>query len=175
MVGSGSEMAADAEGDELVPVYRQQVTSTLRAALTQGRLTEDEYDERVRQASMSRSRAELVALLADLPVGRMNAPARPPTGKDAWTGVCVTIAATGVAAGILLWHPGNGGAFLVFIVAAVILLVTPIVTVGMMVDIRRQKRSGGRLSPGLTPSVTSGSRCARRRTRGRAVGRLRVG
>jgi hypothetical protein len=152
MVGSGSEMAADAEGDDLVPVYRQQVTSTLRAALTQGRLTEDEYDERVRQASMSRSRAELVALLADLPVGRMNAPAKPPTGKDVWTGVGVTIAAAGVAAALLLWQPGGGGAFLLFIVAAVIVLVVPIVTVGMMVDVRRQKQSGGQPSPGLTPT-----------------------
>jgi hypothetical protein len=151
MAGSGSEMAADAWADDLVPVYRQQVTSTLKAALTQGRLTEDEYDERVGQASASRSRAELAALIADLPVGRMNAPASPPTGKDVWTGVGVIIAAAGVAAAILLWHPNNGGAFLLFIVAAVILLVAPIVTVGMMVDVRRQKKSGGQLSAGLTP------------------------
>jgi hypothetical protein len=152
MAGSGSEIAADAGGDNLVPVYRQQVTSTLKAALTQGRLTEDEYDERVGQASAARSRAELAALIADLPVGRM-APARPPTGKDVRTGVGVIIAAAAVAAvtaAIMRWAPNNGGAlpFLAFILAAATLLVAPIVTVGMIIDVRRQKQSGGQLSPG---------------------------
>jgi len=139
MAGSGSEIAADAGDEDLLPVYRLQVTRTLKAALTQGRLTEDEYDERLGQASASQSRADLVALVADLPVGRMNAPARPPTGKDVWTGVGVTIAAVGVVAAILLWHPDNGLAFLAFIVAAALLLVAPIPTVGMMIDVRRQK------------------------------------
>jgi hypothetical protein len=142
-IGTGSELAADAGGDDLLPVYRHRVTSTLKAALVQGRLTEDECDERLGQASASRSRAELAALIADLPVGRMDAPPRPPTGKDVRTGVGVIIAAAGVVAAVLLWHPDNGGAFLAFIVAAATLLVAPIVTVGMMVDVRRQKRSGG--------------------------------
>jgi Domain of unknown function (DUF1707) len=39
------------------------------AALVQGRLTEDEYGERIGCASASLSRAELAALTADLPVG----------------------------------------------------------------------------------------------------------
>jgi len=38
-----------------------------------------------------------------------------------------------------------------FLFAAITLLVAPIVTVGMMVDVRRQKRSGGPLPPGPTP------------------------
>jgi hypothetical protein len=151
MVGSGSEIAADAGDDDLVPVYRQQVASTLRAALVQGRLTEEEYDERIGHASASRSRAELAALIVDLPVGQMNAPARPPTAKDVRTGVGVIIAAAGVVAALLLWHPGNGGAVLAFIVAALTLLVAPIVTVGVMVDVRRQKQSGGQRPPSPTP------------------------
>ena len=139
---SGSEMAADARDDDFLPLYRQLAARTLKAAWTQGRLTEDEYEERAGQASASPSLAELVALLADLPVGLMNAPVRPPTRRDVWTGVGVIIAAAGVAAGMLLSNPGHSGAFVVFIIAAVILLVAPIPTVGLMIDVRRQEQSG---------------------------------
>ena len=136
-------MTADATGVDNLPVYRDQVTRTLRAALVQGRLTEDEYDERIGQVSAVRSGAGLAALTADLPVGRMDAPARPPTARDVRIGVSVSIAAASVAAAILLWQPDNALAFMTFIAAAVTLLVAPIVTMGIMVDVRRQKRSGG--------------------------------
>ncbi len=116
------------------------VTGALKAALAQGRLTEDEYDERMGHASASRSCAELAALTADLPVGRMDAPARPPTAEDVRIGVIVSVAAASVAAAILLWQPGSGLAFLAFFIAAVTVLVAPVVTVGMLVDVRRQKR-----------------------------------
>ena len=53
------------------------------------------------------------------------------------------IAAASVAAAILLWQPDNALAFMMFIVAAVTLLVAPIVTVGLIFDVRHQKRSGG--------------------------------
>ena len=95
------------------------------------------------QASASGSPAELAALTADLPVGRMDAPARPPMANDVRVGVCVIIAAASVAAGILLWQPDDALAFMMFFVAAVTLLVTPIVTVGLIFDVRHQKRSGG--------------------------------
>jgi energy-converting hydrogenase Eha subunit E len=136
-------MTADAAGVDNLPVYRDQVTRTLRAALVQGRLTEGEYDERMGQVSAVRSRAGLAALTADLPVGRMDAPARPPTARDVRIGVSVSIAAVSVAAAILLWQPDNALAFMTFVAAAVTLLVAPIVTMGIMVDVRRQKRSGG--------------------------------
>jgi hypothetical protein len=38
---------------------RERVIRTLKAALEQGRLTENEHDERTARASVSRSRAEL--------------------------------------------------------------------------------------------------------------------
>jgi len=139
----GHEMTVDTAGGDNLPVYRDQVTRTLRAALVQGRLTEDEYDERMGQVSALRSRAGLAALTADLPVGRMDAPARPPTARDVRIGASVTIAAAGVAAAILLWQPDNALAFMTFVAAAVTVLVAPIVTMGMMVDVRRRKRSGG--------------------------------
>ena len=143
MTEYGNEMAVDAAGGDRLFVCREQVTRALKAALVQGRLTEDEYGERIGCASASLSRAELAALTADLPVGRMNAPARPPTAKDVLIGVSVSIAAASVAAAILLWQPDNGVAFAALVIAAVILLVAPIVTVGVMVDVRRQKRSRG--------------------------------
>jgi hypothetical protein len=144
MSGPGEQPAA-AEGrshDDLRAgdADREQVIRTLKAALVQGRLTEDEYDSRAAQASASWSHA---ALTADLPVGRMDAPARPPTANDVRVGVCVIIAAASLATAILLWQPDNGLAFMTFIVAAVTLLVAPIVTVGMVFDVRHQKRSGG--------------------------------
>lgn len=146
----GDEIAAGAGGGGHLPEchagreHREQAIRTLKAALVQGRLAEDEYDERMAQASASRSRAELAVLTADLPVGRMDAPARPPAANDVRVGVCVIIAAASVAAVILLWRPDNALAFMTFIVAAVTLLVAPIVTVGLIFDVRHQKRSGGR-------------------------------
>ena len=145
----GDEIAAGAGGGGHLPEchadreHREQAIRTLKAALVQGRLAEDEYDERMAQASASRSRAELAVLTADLPVGRMDAPARPPTANDVRVGVCVIIAAASVAAAILLWRPDDALAFVIFFVAAVTLLVAPIVTVGLIFDVLHQKRSGG--------------------------------
>lgn len=145
----GDEVAAGAGDGGHLPEchadreHREQAIRTLKAALVQGRLAEDEYDERMAQASASRSPAELAVLTADLPVGRMDAPARPPTANDVRVGVCVIIAAASVAAAILLSQPDNALAFMTFMVAAVTLLVAPIVTVGLIVDVRHQKRSGG--------------------------------
>ena len=130
-----------------------QAIRTLKAALVQGRLTEDEYDERMAQASASGSRAELALLTADLPVGRMDAPARPPTANDVRVAVGIIVAAASVATAILLWQPDNGLAFMTFIVAAVTLLVAPFVTVGLIFDVRHQKRSGRQLPPGPTSNA----------------------
>ena len=143
MTEPGSDLAVDAAPDELVPVYRLQVTTTLKLALGQGRLTEDEYDERVAQAAALGSRAELAMLLADLPVGRMNVSVRPPMKRDVRIGLGLTIGAAGVIAAIVLTAPDNSLAFLLLILAAITLLVAPIVTVGMAVDVRRRKRRSG--------------------------------
>ena len=80
----------------------------------------------------------------------MDAPARPPTANDVRIAVSVIVAAAGVVAAILLWRPDNAMAFMAFIIAAVTLLVAPIVTVGLMVDVRRQKQSGVQLPPAPT-------------------------
>ena len=152
--GPGNEIAADAEGGDRLhvshAVARDQVIRILSAALAQGRLTEDEHDARAAQVPASRCHADLAALIADLPAGLAT---RPPTAGDVRAGVCVTIAAASVLAAVLLWHPDNGLAFLAFLLAAATLLVVPVLTVGLMADVRHQKRSGGQLPPGPTPSA----------------------
>ena len=122
----------------------------LAVALAQGRLTEDEHAERVAQASASQSRAGLAALTADLPAGLLT---RPPAASDVRTGACVIIAAASAIAAVLVWQPDNALAFLAFCLAAVALLVAPVITVGLKVDVRHQKRSGSQLPPGPTPGT----------------------
>ena len=129
---------------------REQVIRTLKAALAQGRLTEDEHDARAAQASATRSRAELAALTADLPAGLA---ARLPKASYGLTGVCVVIAAASVAAAIVLWQPDNYPAFALALLAGATLILAPPITVGLMVDARHQKRSGGQLRLGQTPSA----------------------
>ncbi len=126
---------------------REQVIGTLKAAFVQGRLTEEEHDARAAQASASRSQAELAALTADLPAGLT---IRPPKASDVWTGVCAILAAAGVIVAILLTNPDNYLAFMAFLGAAATLIVAPVITVGLIVDVRHQKRVGGRLPPGST-------------------------
>ena len=148
MTGPGHEIVAG--GNPLPVTYadRERVIRTLKAALEQGRLTEDEHDERTARASVSRSRAELTALTADLPDGIT---ALPPTPRDVRIGVGVIIAAAGVIAAILALGPDNALAFLALMAAAVTLIVAPPITAGLIMDVRHQKRSGGQLPPGPAP------------------------
>ena len=54
---------------------------------------------------------------------------------------------------LLLWQPDNAPAFLAFCLAAVTLLVAPVITVGLIIDVRHQKRAGRQLAPGPTPGA----------------------
>ena len=129
---------------------REQVIRTLKAALAQGRLTEDEHDARAAQASATRSHPELAALTTDLPA---DLTARLPKASYGLTGVCVVIAAASMAAAIVLWQPDNYPAFALALLAGATLILAPPITVGLMVDARHQKRSGGQLRLGQTPSA----------------------
>ena len=137
--------AASAGGGERLhvshAVAREQVNRILAAAWEQGRLTEDERDARTAKVSASRCHADLAALVADLPAGLATLP---PTARDVRTGVCATIAAAGVLAAVLLSNPDNRLAFLAFLFAAATLIATPVITAGLIFDVRHQKRSRGR-------------------------------
>ena len=113
-------------------------------------LTEDEHGARAAQVSATRSRAELAALTADLPA---DLTARLPTARDAWTGVCVSIAAVSVLATLLLWQPDDLLAFATALFAAAMVLLAPPITVGLIVDARHRKRTGGQLRLGSAPGA----------------------
>ena len=67
--GPPDERAAAAGSLRASHVDREQAISALKAAFVQERLTSDEFDARVGQALASRTRAELAAITADIPVG----------------------------------------------------------------------------------------------------------
>ena len=50
---------------------RERAVDVLKAGFTEGRLTQDEYNERMNRAYTARTYAELMALTADLPAGAM--------------------------------------------------------------------------------------------------------
>jgi hypothetical protein len=54
---------------------RERTVGVLRAAFTEGRLTQDELDDRVARAYAARTYGELWALIADLPAGPLPYPA----------------------------------------------------------------------------------------------------
>ena len=136
-IGPGGEIAASAGGGEQLhvshAVAREQVSRILTAAWVQGRLTEDEHDARVAQVSVSRCHADLAVLIADLPAGLAT---RPPERRDVRIGICVSVAAAAVIAAILLTTPDNALAFMAFLFAAATLIVAPVITVGLMFDVR---------------------------------------
>jgi hypothetical protein len=156
MAGPGDEMAAGAGGRGHLRAShadREQVIGTLKAAFVAGMLAKDEFDLRVGQTLVSRTCADLAALTADLPAGL--AAAKPPQPARAQGGQPVPrpgrwlAAATAVYAGIWAyvlvlsphggdnpWFPGligGGGFFYVMFL---------LMSVLMMADVRREKRSG---------------------------------
>jgi CHASE2 domain-containing sensor protein len=132
---------------------RVQVIGTLKSAFVQGRLTENEFDARVGQASASQTHADLAALIADILAG--SAATRPPTAKDARMGVLVILIAASVLGALMLWQPDNLPAVMMAFTAAATLIVALPITVGLMLDARHQKRSGGQL-PSRPPRSAGG-------------------
>jgi hypothetical protein len=136
-----------------LPWYkREKATGTLKAALAQGRLTEEEYDARAAQIPTLRLGADLAELTADLPDG-LNA--RLPKARDAWTGLAVITAAAGLLAAMFLLQLDDYLAFATALFTAAILLLAPPITVGLIIDARHQKRTAGLLRLGPDPSTNS--------------------
>lgn len=129
-----------AEGERLhtaQAVARDQVIRILTAALAEGRLTEEEHDERAALVPASRCWADLDALIADLPAGLAS---QPPKARDVRTGLGVSAVAASVLAAIVLWQPDNPLAFLLGLLATAVLVVAPVITVGLWADVRHQRR-----------------------------------
>lgn len=96
---------------------REHVIGILKAAFVQGRLTKDEFDERLGETFTSRTRAELAVVTADIPAGPTagqppepaRAQARWPVNMSVKSGVClilVTFIVTALIVGGGLTGPG---------------------------------------------------------------------
>jgi Domain of unknown function (DUF1707) len=97
---------------------RERTVGVLRAGFTEGRLTQDELDERVARAYASRTYGELWELTADLPAGPL--PVNPyPSGRTVMTPGGVPARAWSSAAALIIT------ALVIFTLAA---MVTAIIT-----------------------------------------------
>jgi uncharacterized membrane protein len=116
---------------------RDQEIHVLGGALAQGRITEEEHQERSALVPTSRRWTDLDALIADLPAGLAN---QPPKARDVRAGVGVSAGAASVLAALVLWSPDNMLAFVLALLCLATLIVVPVVTVGLWVDVRHQKK-----------------------------------
>jgi len=161
MAGPGDEIAAGGCGHlRASHADREQVIGTLKAAFVQGRLAKHEFDLRVGQAFASRTYAELAALTADLPAGLARAmpsqPARARGGRPVlWPGRWIMVATAGYAGvwGYLLFPSPRGGEGMLIIDSFQLYVLVLMIAVWRMVDLRREKRSGGQRPPRPAPGV----------------------
>src|SRR5215470_16966464 len=112
---------------------RERVIDLLKAAFVQGRLTRDEFDERVGQVLVSRTYAELAAVTVDIPAELIGAlPRRPPVrarrrvpfNTAVTAGACMAgLVNVGMAAVLLIRSPVAVVLFVVFTIIGTILAI----------------------------------------------------
>jgi 2-keto-4-pentenoate hydratase len=132
---------------------REQAISALKAAFVQGRLTSDEFDARVGQALTSRTRAELAAITADIPVGPIGVqpvrrPDQPALGVK--SGVCVTASAAVLAVALwaAAWSAGSAAAGAAALAVSGVVIFTLFVTGYQVRESRHRSRPARPLPPG---------------------------
>ena len=111
---------------------RERVIDLLKAAFVEGRLTRDEFDERVGRVLASRTYPELAAVTADLPEPVATPPSRPPARVQHRVGMSTAINAG--ASVIVVATVGMVAALLAGSQAAVI-TIGLLAVVGMIVAI----------------------------------------
>jgi hypothetical protein len=177
MAGARDEIAAGTPGRGSLRAShadREHVIGMLQAAFVQGRLTKDEFDERVGQTFASRTYAELAAVTADLPAGLAGpqpppAPARataqPLVTMNVRSGVRASMATTACA--VLVWAvyvvTGNIAVFLVAGGATATAFVASFLTATQLLSSWADKRSGGQPPP--RPAPGAGAQPGRRTCR----------
>jgi hypothetical protein len=118
---------------------REGVIDAVKAAFVAGRLTEEEFSDRIGQALASRTHADLAAVTADIPAGPVAAPpVRTPDQMVAWSTAAI-IAAAGLGGAVLV-----GGSAL--ILWAIIMTGVLLFTVSVLLA-ARQERRGRQLRP----------------------------
>ena len=160
MAGPGDEIAAaEGRGDGHLRAShadREHVIGTLKAAFTEGRLTEDELDARLDQVYASRTYTELAEVTADIPIELTGAqPPRDPwrATKVAW-GLVYALILPGLMTLVAL--PGGPGPLTVREVAtysAVVYVIFWILGLLMVVASRAGKRPGRQLPPRSAPGA----------------------
>jgi hypothetical protein len=159
MTGLGDEMAAAAGGTGRLRAShadREQVVDVLKTAFVQGRLAKDEFVERMGQAFTARTYAELAALIAGIPAGPTTAPPLPkPARAHPPVNIPVIIGTTVLTAGLwaaVLSANLDGGAIHGLLAAFTFACLGILTLAGvMMLESRRQRRSGGPLPPAADP------------------------
>jgi len=141
-------------------VDREQVISALKTAFVQGRLTSDEFGDRVGQALESRTRAELAAITADIPVDPTGVPVGPAGVQPARrpnrpvlgvkSGVCVTVSAAMLAAVLwaAAWSADSAAAGAAALAVTGVVIFTLFVTGYQVRESRQHGRSARPLPPG---------------------------
>ena len=178
VTGAGDELAAAAAGRGRLRVShadREQVIDTLKAAFVHGMLSKDEFDLRVSQAFASQTYAELAAVTADLPAEPTAA--QPPRPAQTQHGIMqrpgrMMAVATALYAGVLAfvflppWPSGNSDGDppqpipVLFLLSNLAYLFVLLLGVVNMVELRREKRSGGR--PPRRPAPGAGGQASPR-------------
>jgi hypothetical protein len=138
---------------------REHVIGLLKDAFVQDRLTKDEFDARVGQAFAARTDADLAALSADLPAApaRVKPPWRPENTSvknSARVIAATTVLTAGAWVGALLTGSGNQVVGALAATLAFIWLGLVCLFGSVLLDARRQRRSGRPL-PG-TPRCCPG-------------------
>ena len=147
---------------------REQVIERLKEAFVQGWLAKDEFDSRAGHALASRTHADLAALIADLPAGQPTAqPSRRPirsrsantTLKRGARVIAATTALTWViwAGAVSSQADGQALGLLVWCVTFVWLGIVTLAG-AVMLESRKQQRSGGQLPPASGPGGQSPGR-----------------
>jgi hypothetical protein len=113
---------------------RERVIDLLKAAFVQGRLTRDEFDARVGLVLAARTRAELTAVTADLPVDLIGAPPRTKTRNRLSMNSAVTAgAAVAVAANVGMLAALVLGSAVGVALVAVFTVIGTVLAIGAMI------------------------------------------
>src|SRR5690348_2638180 len=133
---------------------REHVISALKTAFVQGRLVKDEFDARVGQALASRTRAELAAITADIPVAPIGGhaeAARPVLGVKSGVGVAAAAALLAATLWAVAWSAGSAAAGAAALAVSRVVIFTLLVT-GYQT---RESRRPGRYAEPLPPGTAS--------------------
>jgi uncharacterized protein DUF1707 len=152
MAGRGRLRASHAD--------RNHVIGMLKAAYVQGRLTKDEFDERLGRTLAARTFADLAMLTADLPVGLTDVPPPPRQQPSSVPAAKIVLSTAGglLAPAVLAaaFLTGNTQLYALFILPTMITFMAWIVAGAVALDAWNSKRSRRPPPPGSGRSGRTG-------------------